>query len=91
MKIITGLVLFVFLSSIIAPTVICAIVKDVDESAFYSFSDEEKNQNKIMDIINFDVQSISIDLRQLNTKLIFSVNSAKNDKICSKIFIPPPE
>ena len=91
MKIITQLLLFVFVSFLITPAVICLIEKDADVSAFYSFSEEEKTQKEIKAIINFDVTSTSVDLSQLNSKLIFTENLSKHDKISSKIFIPPPE
>ncbi len=91
MKIIAQLLLFVFISFLITPAVICLIEKDADVSAFYSFSEEEKTQKEIKAIINFDATSTSIDMSQLNSKLIFTENSSKHDKISSKIFIPPPK
>jgi len=91
MKTIARLVLFVFFSFLITPTVICVIKKNADISIFYSFSEEEKTQNEIIAIINFDVQSTAIDLAQLNCKIIYSENLSKHDHISSTIFIPPPE
>jgi len=91
MKIIAQLLLFVFISFLITPAVICLIEKDADVSAFYSVSEEEKTQKEIKAIINFDATSTSIDMSQLNSKLIFTENSSKHDKISSKIFIPPPK
>jgi hypothetical protein len=91
MKIIAKLLLFVFVSFLITPTVVCVIKKDTDISAFYSFSEEEKIQKEIKAIINIDLVSAPIDLSQLNSKLIFSENLSKYDTISSKIFIPPPE
>ena len=91
MKIIAQLLLFVFVSFLITPAIICVIEKDADVSAFYSFSEEEKTQKEIKAIINFDITSTSVDLSQLNSKLIFTENLSKHDKISSKIFIPPPE
>jgi hypothetical protein len=91
MKIIAKLLLFLFASFLITPTVVCVIKKDTDISAFYSFSEEEKIQKEIKAIINIDLVSAPIDLSQLNSKLIFSENLSKHDTISSKIFIPPPE
>jgi hypothetical protein len=92
MKIIAILLLFLFISFLITPTVICVLKKDADVSVFYSFSEEEKTKNEIKAIINFDVESMAIDLVQLNCKKkIFSENLSKHDHISSKIFIPPPE
>lgn len=91
MKIIASLLLFIFVSFLVTPAVISVIEKDVDMSAFYSFSEEEKTHKEIKAIISFDVTSSIVYLSQLNCRLIFSENLSKHDKISSKIFIPPPE
>jgi hypothetical protein len=91
MKIIAQLLLFVFVSFLVTPTIVSVIKKDADISAFYSFSEEEKTQKEIKAIINFEVVCAPLDLSQLNCRLIFSENLSKHDKISSKIFIPPPE
>ena len=91
MKIIAQLLLFVFVSFLITPTIVSIIKKDADISAFYSFSEEEKTQKEIKAIINTEITCEPIDLSQLNCRLIFSENLSKHDKISSKIFIPPPE
>jgi hypothetical protein len=91
MKIIAKLLLFVFISFLVTPTVVCVIKKDADISAFYSFSEEEKTQKELKAIINCDFASAPLDLSQLNCRLIFSENLSKQDKISSQIFIPPPE
>lgn len=91
MKIIAQLLLFVFVSFLVTPTIVSVIKKDADISAFYSFSEEEKTQKEIKAIINFEVVCTPLDLSQLNCRLIFSENLSKHDKISSKIFIPPPE
>ncbi len=91
MKIIARLLLFVFVSFLVTPTVVCVIKKDADISAFYSFSEEEKTHKEFKAIINFDVVCAPVYLSQLNRRVIFSENLSKHDKISSKIFIPPPE
>jgi hypothetical protein len=91
MKIIAQLLLFVFVSFLITPSIVSVIQKDADISAFYSFSEEEKAQKEIKAIINFEVDCAPLDLSQLNCNPIFSVCLFKHDKISSKIFIPPPE
>jgi len=91
MKIIASLLLFIFVSFLITPTVISVIERDADMSAFYSFSEEEKTQKEIKAIISFDVTSSVVDLSQLNCSPIFPECLFKHDKISSKIFIPPPE
>jgi len=91
MKIIARLVLFVFFSFLITPTIICVIKKNADLSAFYSFSEEEESQNEIIAIINFVIQSEAVDLCRLNSKPLYSENLPQEDNIFSKILIPPPK
>ena len=91
MKITAQLLLFVFVSFLITPAIICLIEKDGDLSAFYSFSEEEKSQKEIKAIVNFEVKNTSMDLYQRNSKLILTQHINKHDKISCKIFIPPPK
>lgn len=91
MKIIAQILLFVFISFLITPAVICLIDKDADVMALYSFSEDEKTRKEIKTIIDLDAKSTSIDLSQLNSKLILTKKISKHNKIFSKIFIPPPK
>lgn len=91
MKIIAQLLLFVFVSFLITPTIVSVIQKDADISTFYSFSEEEKAQKEIKAIINFESTHGIVDLSNLNYRSIFPENLSKHDNISSKIFIPPPE
>jgi hypothetical protein len=91
MKTIARLLLFLFLSFLITPTVVCVIEKNADVSLFYSFSEEEKTQKEIKAVNFIDIEITSIDLSQLNCKIIFSENLSKHDHISSTIYIPPPE
>ena len=85
------ILLFVFITFLVTPTIVSVIKKNADISAFYSFSEEEKSQKEIKAVFNFDVVTTPVNLTQLNSGLIHSENLSKHDKIFSKIFIPPPE
>lgn len=91
MKLIAHILLFVFITFLITPTVVSVIQKNADISAFYSFSEEEKAQKEIKAIFHCDVFSETLVHTDLNSGLIHSENLSKHDKIASKIFIPPPE
>ena len=91
MKIIAQLLLFVFVSFLITPTIVSVIQKDADISAFYSFSEEEKAQKEIKAIINYELTPGIVDLSNLNYRSMFPEILFKHDNISSKIFIPPPE
>ena len=83
--------MFIFITFLVTPTVVCIIKKDANISAFYSFSEEEKTHKEFKAIINLEAARAVVDLSQLDCRLIFSENLSKHDKISSKIFIPPPE
>lgn len=91
MKLTAQILLFVFITFLITPTVVSVIEKNADMSMFYSFSEEEKAQKEIKAIFNFEVASAPDNISLLNCSLILSENLSKHDKISSKIFIPPPE
>lgn len=91
MKITAQILLFLFITFLVTPTVISVIEKSADMSVFYSFSEEEKTQKEIKAVFNFGVLNAPVNLSQVNSGLIHSENLSKHDKISSKIFIPPPE
>jgi hypothetical protein len=91
MKLIAQILLFVFITFLITPTVVSVIQKNADISAFYSFSEEEKAQKEIKAIFYCDDVSTALIHTDINSGLIQSENLSKHNKIASKIFIPPPE
>jgi hypothetical protein len=91
MKITAQILLFVFITFLVTPTIVSVIKKSADMSVFYSFSEEEKAHKEIKAVFNSDVVIAPVNLSQLDSGLIHSENLSKHDKISSKIFIPPPE
>lgn len=85
------LLLFVFITFLVTPTIISVIDNNDDSSIFYSFSEEEKSLKEIKAVFNFDISSTPIIFSKLNSSLILSENLSKHDTISFKIFIPPPE
>jgi len=91
MKILAQILLFVFITFLVTPTIVSVIAKSANMSVFYSFSEEEKAHKEIKVVFNFDLVSTPVNLSQLNSGLIHSENLSKHDKISSTIFIPPPK
>lgn len=91
MKIVAQILMFIFITFLVTPTVVSVIEKSADISVFYSLSEEEKSHKEIKAVFNFDHTNPPVDLSQLNSNLIHYENLSKHDKISSKIFIPPPE
>ena len=91
MKLIAPILLFVFITFLVTPTIVSVISKSADVSVFYSFSEEEKAHKEIKAIFNFEEVITPLCLSRLDSGIIHSENLSKHDKISSKIFIPPPE
>ncbi|WP_264564904.1 hypothetical protein [Flavobacterium sp. N3904] len=90
MKVVAQVLLFVFITFLITPTIVRLIEKDSDTSFFYSFSEEEHSLKGIKAI--FDSHPL-LELPQFfinNSSLILSENLSKHDIITASIFIPPP-
>ena len=91
MKIMAQIVMFVFITFLVTPTIVSVIEKDVDISLFYSLSEEEKSHKEIKAVFTFDYSNTTFNLSKLSSGKIHSENLSKHDKIASAIFIPPPE
>ncbi len=91
MKITAQILLLVFITFLVTPTIVSVIKKNADMSVFYSFSEEEKTHKEIKAVISFDHPNSTLHILPLNSRIIHSENLSKHDKIASKIFIPPPE
>lgn len=93
MKILTQLVLVVFVAFLSTPTIVTLIERNTDVSLFYNFAEEE---------IHKEVKEVKADLKQsfdypfldakvLQNSNIISENLSRHDKISEEIFSPPPE
>lgn len=91
MKITVSILLLIFVTFLITPTIISVIKKSTDTSLFYSFSEEEYSQKEIKAVFDSDFANITNNSSQLSSSLIHFENLSKHDKISSKIFIPPPD
>lgn len=91
MKITVQILLLIFITFLITPTIVSVIKKDTDTSLFYSFAEEEHSQKEVKAVFNTNIANTPNDLKQLNSSLIHFENLSKHDKISSKIFIPPPD
>lgn len=91
MKLIAQILLFVFITFLLTPTIVSAIEKSTDTSITYSFFEEEQSHKQIKAIFHFDVAYEIIHVSELTSSLILSENLSKHDVIASTIFIPPPD
>ena len=91
MKKIAGILLFIFVTFLIMPTVVCAIENDADVSVVYSFSEEEQVHKDIKIVFNFDQLFSTIYLFDVKSVVVSTIKSLKHDDVSLGIFIPPPE
>lgn len=91
MKLTAQILLFVFITSLITPTIVSVIQKNADVSAFYSFSEEEKVQKEIKALFYCDDACTALIHTDINSGLIQSEKLSKHNKIASKVVIPPPQ
>ena len=91
MKIIAQILMFVFITFLLTPTVVSLIEKDADVSIFYSMSEEEHSLKEVKAIVSYDNSIEVATVLSSGSSLILSENLSKHDNIASSIFIPPPD
>lgn len=98
MKLAVKLVLIMFLTFIVTPTVVSLIEEDANTSMVYSMSEEEHhNHNGCKELKEIKADFNSIDFLVFSkytaksSSLILSKHSLKYDSDSSSIFSPPPE
>ena len=94
MKLAVKLVLLMFMTFIVTPTVVSLIKEDIDTSMVYSMSEEEQHNHncckelkaalKATDYITFS------NYTESSSSLIISQHTLKHDNAASRIFSPPP-
>lgn len=90
MKMISQILLILFLTLLITPTIVTVIEKSSDISIFYSVSEEENANKEIKVLFCSESFSETIATKELSSNFILSENLSKHDNIISSIFIPPP-
>lgn len=91
MKIISSILLFIFITLITVPSVIALI----EDSCELCIDDKSENRDSLKEIkielIFLDGNFLRNNLFKEPTKMITSVCKFKHEEISSNIFIPPPE
>lgn len=94
MKFAVKIVLLMFLTFIVTPTVVSLIKEDVDTSMVYSMSEEEQHNHPCKELkadIAMTDYIIFSNYTASSSSLIISQHSLKYDNASSAIFSPPPE
>lgn len=94
MKLAVKIVLLMFMTFIVTPTVVSLIKEDVDTSMIYSMSEEEQHNNSCKELkaglLHTDYIIFS-NYAENSSSLIISQHTLKHDNAASTIFSPPPE
>ena len=93
MKLLSRLLLVVFIAFLSAPTVVTLIKKNTDTSLFYSFAEEEihKQIKEVKAELKQHFDYPFLDLKINKNSIIVSENLSRHDNVASEIFSPPPE
>lgn len=92
MKLLSRLILMMFITFLSTPTIVTLIEKNTDTILFFSFNEKEihKDLKEVKAEVKqqFDYPFINIQLKNI---AIISKNLVHHDNIASEIFSPPPE
>jgi hypothetical protein len=91
MKFAVQLVLFLFITFLLTPTIVRLVEENTDTSYFYSMSEEEHDYKEITADFKFDIAFEFINFPVSTSSLILSKNVLEHDSISSEIVIPPPD
>jgi hypothetical protein len=97
MKFAVKIVLLMFLTFIVTPTIVSLIEEDIDTSMVYSMSEEEHHNHSCKELKELKADLSSVDYfvfskyTAKSSGLIISRHSLKYDNTASSIFSPPPE
>jgi hypothetical protein len=93
MKLITSILLLIFVTFLSTPTIITLIEKNTDVSLFYNFAEEEisKELKEIKADLRHHNEFIFVDLSYISNLKIISQNNILHVSVSEEIFSPPPE
>jgi hypothetical protein len=91
MKFAVRLVLFLFITFLLTPTIVRLVEENTDTSYIYSMSEEERAYKEINADFKFDIAVEFINFPISTSSLILSKNVLEHDSISSDIVIPPPD
>ncbi|MGO4904386.1 hypothetical protein [Flavobacterium sp. W20_MBD1_R3] len=88
---VSKILLILFLTFLITPTIVTVIEKNSDISIFYNASEEENVHKEIKVIFYSESPSDIIPSIKLSSIVVHSENLSKHDNNTASIFIPPPD
>lgn len=84
------LLILLFISFLITPTIVTVIKKTSDTSQFYSFAEEELTHKAVVAFKQQDILNSILNFSTLVSALFFGKEDLQRDTISYAIFSPPP-
>ena len=93
MKLLTKIVLGIFIIFLATPTIVSVVDKDIDISYFFNLSEEESHSafNEIKSIPAIYSIPLVIDFEGIQKVKFSTFKDRKVNSIKPKVFLPPPE
>lgn len=92
MKFVVNIILILFMSFLVTPTVVSVIEENVDCSIVYSFTEEEfQKELKEVKVGPQEDYTMNFFTVSKNPSIIKSANLDKHDNVSGDICSPPPE
>ena len=93
MKLLSKLLLIVFIAFLSTPTLVTLIEKNTNISLFYSLAEEEihKELKEVKAEVKQHFDYPFLDLKINKNSIIVSENLSRHDNVASEIISPPPD
>lgn len=91
MKLISKILILIFITFLLTPSIVSVINKSKDTSVFYNLTEEELTKKEVKNYIFNSFNHEILILSKLTSKIILSENLSKHETISATIFIPPPD
>lgn len=91
MKLISKILIIIFITFLLTPSIVSVIDKSKDISVFYNLTKEELTKKEVKNYIFNNFNHEILILSKMTSKIILSENLSKHENISASIFIAPPD
>jgi Na+-transporting NADH:ubiquinone oxidoreductase subunit NqrB len=91
MKLISKILILIFVTFLLTPSIVSVIDKSNDTSFFYNMSEDELSKKEVKKFIFSTFHQELLISSKMTSKIILSENLSKHETISAKIFITPPD
>lgn len=91
MKIIARILLFVFISFLLTPTVVCFLDESDEVSIASNYSEDEQTNKEIKVVLYSEIVFEIIPIMESASSLILFENLSKIDQVITPLYTTPPD